>query len=182
LANNTFFTLLSLTKQFVLLSSVSRLLPWWCVSLFFFPFFLCVSLFYPFFWILLSLNFIWFSQTSLGDNVLRIIFLSLCMNEILFMNPSWITLVSYCHGLPNRIWLASIWTTSHSTLLVYCPMERHTFTWLFTTNSPSSLSHWRLYGLGCGLVSKFNLDTNLELAALVQLPLWTIKEHKFALI
>jgi len=140
------------------------LLSWWCVSLFFFPFFLCVSLFSPFSYIFFFFNFIWSSQTSLGDNGLRIILFSLYMKKILFLNPSWIALVSYCHGLPNRIRLVFIGITSHSTLLAYCPMKRHTSTCLFTINSLSSLNHWCLYSLGCGLVFKFNLNTSLDLA------------------
>ena len=46
-----------------------------------------------------SLNFIWFSHTSLGDNSLRIIFCSLCLKEMLFVNPSCIAFVSYCDTL-----------------------------------------------------------------------------------
>ena len=85
--------------------------------------------------------------------------------------------MSYSHGLPKRKWLAFIGTTS-----LYLQIERHTSTCWLIVISRSSLSHWSLYGLGCGLVSKFNSDTNMELATLVQLPPSTIKEHNFPLI
>ena len=79
------------------------------------------------------------------------------------------TLMPYYHDLPKRIWLASMGTTSHKILSSYFPMEKETPACCFTWTSSPSLSHWSLHDLGCGLVSMFIMDTNLELTKLVEL-------------
>jgi len=91
-------------------------------------------------------------------------------------------LVAYCHDLPKRIWLASIETTSHKILSWYFPMEKDISACCFTWTSSPYLSHWSLYGLGCGLVSMFIFDTNLELTTLIQLPPSMITKHTLPLV
>jgi len=107
------------------------------------------------------------------------IFLLLCIKEILLVKFSWMTLVSNYHGLPKIMWVASMGTTSHKIVSLYCLMDRLTSTCLLTIISPSSLSHWSLNGLGWSFVSKFNLVFSLELGTMVQLPQSTMHEHIF---
>ena len=160
----------SVSFSLIFLSSVS----------FFFFFLSSVSLFLSF--ANFSLIFIWSSHTSLGDKGLKTTFLSRYMKEILLVKPSWMALMSYCHSFPKRIWLASIWTKSHNILSWYFLMEKDTSTYCFTWTSSPSLSHWSLYGLGCGLVSMFIFDTNLELTTLSQIPPSMITKNTLPLI
>ena len=100
----------------------------------------------------------------------------------MFLNPSCVTLLSYYHGLPNKIWPAFIGTTSQSTSSRYFLIEKVTNTYLSTLTSTESFNHCNLYGLECFKVDKFNFSTKVVLTTLVQLPPSMIILHTLLLM
>jgi hypothetical protein len=98
---------------------------------------------------------IWSSYTYLGVTGTRVMVLPSFTMVNLFLTPSWIVFLSYCHGLPNKMWLACISTTSNRTSSTYFPIENGTTTCLVTFISLLSFSHCNLYSLACLTVHKF---------------------------
>ena len=155
----------------------------------FFPFTLFLIIFFwtlsvtIFFFKSFSLfNIIWSSYTCLGVNGTRVMVLFSFTKECLFLNPSWLTFLSNCQGLPNKMWPTCIGTTSQSTLSLYLLIEKVSSTCLFTLTSPQSFNHYNLYGLGCFKVGKFKFSTKVVLATLVQLPPSIIILHTLLLM
>ena len=68
--------------------------------------------------------FIWSSSTSLGERGFKITLCPWKLKDILLVWPSCKTYLSYCQGLPNRICVASIGTTSHKTSSLYFPVAK----------------------------------------------------------
>ena len=66
------------------------------------------------------------------------------VKDILLVRPSCENFLSNCHGLPNRMRVASTGTTSHKTSSLYFSMEKAMRTYLLTMISPFSLSHCSL--------------------------------------
>jgi len=84
---------------------------------------------------------------SFGDRGFKMILCPWKVKEILLVRSSCKNFLSSCHGLPNRMCVASIGTTSHKTSFLYFLIEKAMRTCLLTTISPFSLSHWSLYWL-----------------------------------
>ena len=82
--------------------------------------------------------------TSFRDRGFKIILCPWKVKDILLVRPSCKTFLSNFHGLPNRMWLTSIGTTSHMTSSLYFPMEKAMRTCLLIMISLSSLSHCNL--------------------------------------
>jgi hypothetical protein len=116
-------------------------------------------------------SFIWWSYTYLGGKGTIVMVLPYFTMLYLVLTLSWIAFQSYCHGLPNKMWLACIGTILHRTSSTYFLIEIGTTTCLVTFTSPPSFSHCNLYGLACLTKHKFSLLT------LTQLPLSIIKLH-----
>jgi hypothetical protein len=129
----------------------------WCSSL---PLFLTL-IFSPH-RLMLTFSFIW-SSHLFGCKRYK--------SDDLFLTPSWNAFLSYCHGLPNKMWLACICTTWHRTSSTYFPIENGITTCLVTFTSPLSFSHCNLYGLTCLTVHKFSLLTRVVLQTLTQFSL-----------
>jgi len=134
-----------------------------CSSLWFFLITLCSCF-----------NFIRSLYTCLGVKGIRVMILPSFKIVYLFWTPSCIAFLSYCHGLPNKIWLVCIGTTSHRTSLTSFSIENGTKICLVTFNSSLSFNYCNLYGWGCLTVHKFILLTMVVLAVLVQHPLLII--------
>jgi hypothetical protein len=98
----------------------------------------------------------------------------------LFLNPSWIAFLSYCHRRLNNKWLESIWTTSHKTSLE-CFLKKMK-TCFVTFTSPYLFNHWSLYDLWCLIMFRFNFLTSVVIAILAQLLLSIIILHTLLLI
>ena len=93
---------------------------------------------------LLLFIFNWSSSTSLGERGFKITLCPLKLKEILLVRPSCKFFQSYCQGLPNRMCVASIDTTSHKTSSLYFLIAKVMRTSLLTIISPSLLSHCSL--------------------------------------
>jgi len=107
----------------------------------------CFVIFVIFFkFIFFGFIFIWSLFTSVGDRGFNMILWPWKWKEILLVKPSYKVFLSYCYGLPKRIWVASMGTTSHNTSSLYLPIEKDMRTCSWTIISPSSLSHCNLYG------------------------------------
>ena len=117
----------------------------------------------------LPFSFIWSSYTYLGVSGTWVIILpsfTIVYIYIYILTPSWLVFLSYYHGLPNKMWLICICTTSHRTSSIYFPI-------LF--------NHCNI-SLVCLTIYKFSLLTRVVLASSHVSITSTVNNHTIHLV
>jgi hypothetical protein len=92
------------------------------------------------------------------------------------------TLLSNCHGLPNKIWHTSMGITSRRISSLYPPILKLSKHCLVTVTWCPFYNHETLYGLGCAVVSSSNFSTISVDTKLSVLPLSIITLHTLSLV